>query len=473
MPGLRALCLAATLLALAELPVSAHEGHDHGPAPAAAPISDGETLAGRSERFEIVARQSGDDLVVTLDRRDSNVPVAVASVSVRRDGKTIPLQATTPGVFAAKIAQVGAPGTYQLEIVASLDGHDDRLAGSLVVAASGGAAVPHRHPDGAVYLAKPAQHLLDIRTVIAATVEAAPSREIVGRVIADPNGFARVQATRDGRIEAPGEGFPHLGQKVGRDEVLAVLVPTLTTAEEAALRDKLIQVERDMAGLVPRADAIGIVNPNMPMSDAAAGVLQDLQIQSQGLRRQHELIKAVLGQHIPIKASIDGVVASVRVTASQVVGTRDVLFEVVDRDQALVEAFSFEPVDDVAAASGLTDDGRAIKLAFMGRGNVLRQQAVPLLFRVTEGAAALDIGTPVRVLATTAHRQRGVKLPLAAVQRGFGNLAVVWEHTAPETFVPHIVTMLPLDADGVLITGGLTDGMRVVAVGAQFVNQVR
>jgi hypothetical protein len=59
------------------------------------------------------------------------------------------------------------------------------------------------------------------------------------------------------------------------------------------------------------------------------------------------------------------------------------------------------------------------------------------------------------------------------VQRGFGGLSVVWEHTAPETFVPHIVTIAPLDADSVLITGGLGDGLRVVIGGAQFVNQVR
>jgi hypothetical protein len=474
MPGLRALCRAATLLALVVgSPLQAHEGHDHGPPPVAAAISDGEALAGQTARFEIVARQVGDDLVVTLDRRDSNAPVVAASVSVRRDGKAISLQPTASGTYAAKIALIGAVGTYQLEIVATFDGHEDRLAGALVVAASGGAAVPHRHPDGAVYLGKAAQHLLEVRTVVATTAEAAPSREIVGRVIPDPNGFARVQATRDGRIDPPEEGFPHLGQKVGRDEVLAVLVPTLTTVEEASLREKLIQVERDMAALVPRADAIGIVNPNMPMSDAAAGVLQDLQIQSQGLRRQQELIKSVLDQRIPIKASIDGVIANVRVTAGQVVGTREVLFEVVNRDQALVEGFSFEPVDDIAAASGLTDDGRAVKLAFMGRSNVLRQQAIPLLFRVTEGAAGLDIGTPVRVLAATAHHLRGIKLPRAAVQRGFGSLPVVWEHTAPETFVPHLVTVAPLDADNVLITAGLTDGMRLVATGAQFVNQVR
>jgi biotin carboxyl carrier protein len=261
---------------------------------------------------------------------------------------------------------------------------------------------------------------------------------------------------------------------VTQGEVLAVLAPTLSSFEEASLREKLAQIERDMAALVPRADAVGQVNPNMPMSDAAAGVLQELQIQSQGLRRQQELVKAALEQKIEIKAPLAGVIARADVTAGQVVAARDVLFEVVNRSEAMVEAFSFEPAGgEIAGASGVTDDGRAVKLAFVGRGRVLRQQAVPLLFRVTQGSAALDIGTPVRVLVTAAQRRRGIALPRAAVQRGFGNLSVVWEHTAPETFVPHIVTAAPLDADSVLVTAGLDDGLRVVTTGAQFVSQVR
>jgi len=59
------------------------------------------------------------------------------------------------------------------------------------------------------------------------------------------------------------------------------------------------------------------------------------------------------------------------------------------------------------------------------------------------------------------------------VQRGFGGLSLVWEHTGPETFVSHIVTVASLDADSVLVTAGLGEGLRVVIGGAQFVNQVR
>jgi cobalt-zinc-cadmium efflux system membrane fusion protein len=474
-PATIILLLTALLLVVGSS-LLAHEGHDHGPPSAAMQAADNPVISGRSERFEIVARQVADDLVVAIDAIDTNAPVDVESVIVQSGGQTMALRQTAPGTYASKVSLLGAPGAHEIVIAASVGGREDRFSGSLVtVAGAGGLTMPHRHPDGAVFLPKPAQRLLEIRTGVAKTTEAAASREIAGRVIPDPNAFGRVQAVRDGRIEANGEGLPHLGQAVKEGEVLAYLIPTLSSFEETSLRQTLAQVERDMAALVPRADAIGQVNPNMPMGDAAAGVLQELQIQSQGLRRQYELIKAALDQKIEIKAPVTGVIAVANAAAGQVVAARDVLFEVVDPARALVEGFSFDSAagEDIAAASAATDDGRQIKLAFLGRGRILQQQAAPLLFRVSEGAEALDIGTPLRVFVSGRKTTKGIKLPRAAVQRASGNLSVVWEHTAPETFVPHIVTFAPLDAGHVMVTGGLADDMRLVIAGAQFINQVR
>src|SRR5262249_16553610 len=171
-------CVVALTMCIAASSLRAHEGHDHGPAPSTAQPADMPTLSGQTERFEIVAGQVGDDLVVALDRRDSNAPVVGAAVSVREGGKAVPLRPTKPGEYAAKVALVGAPGAHDLTIAANVDGRDDKLTGSLVVAASGNAAVPHRHPDGAVFLAKAAQHLLDVRTIVAPTVHAAPRRQL-------------------------------------------------------------------------------------------------------------------------------------------------------------------------------------------------------------------------------------------------------------------------------------------------------
>ena len=141
------LVLSAFLLVTSSFPIRAHEGHDHGPAPAAAQSAAAPSLGGRSERFEIVARQVGDDLVVTIDRIDSNAPADAALVSVQSEGKTALLRQIGPGTFAAKAALLGPAGSHDITIVATLDGREERVAGSLVTAATaGGAPAPHRTP---------------------------------------------------------------------------------------------------------------------------------------------------------------------------------------------------------------------------------------------------------------------------------------------------------------------------------------
>jgi hypothetical protein len=338
-----------------------------------------------------------------------------------------------------------------------------------------GDAVPHRHPDGSVFLPKATQHILGIRTERALESEAARTQEIAGRVVADPNKSGRVQAVRDGRIEAAQHGLPHLGQAVQQGEVLAYLIPILSSFEEASLRQSLIQVERDLALLVPRADAVNTVNPNMPMSDATAGMLQELQIQAQALTRQKETILATLNQKIEIKAPVAGSVTITNMGSGQVVAARDVLLEIADPSAAWVEAWSFDSAtaDEIASATAITDGGREMRLAFVGRGRVLQQQAAPLLFRVEQGTETVSIGEAVRIVLAGKDKQIGIVLPATAVTRGPGNLSVVFEHMTPETFVPRTVQAVPLDAARVMVFGAIAQGMRLVTSGAGLIAQVR
>ena len=65
------------------------------------------------------------------------------------------------------------------------------------------ADLPQRLPDGSLFVPKITQRLLSIRTVLAGESTAGSTIELNGQIIADPNGFGRVQATVDGRIDAP------------------------------------------------------------------------------------------------------------------------------------------------------------------------------------------------------------------------------------------------------------------------------
>lgn len=341
--------------------------------------------------------------------------------------------------------------------------------------APAGGAIPHRHANSSVFLSKPTQHLVGIRTVIAVESDAAPSVEIAGRVVVDPNRSGRAQAVRDGSIEAGPKGFPHLGQPVTQGEVLAYLIPTLSSAEVAALQQTLAQIERDMALLVPRSDAIATINPNMPMGEATASALQELQIQSQSLTRQKDIVVAALNQRIEIKAPIAGVISSALVNIGQVVAARDPLFEFVVRGAAWVEGWSFDPIpaEGIATATALIENGRTVHLSFVGRGPVLRQQATPIIFRITDDASNIEFGTPVRVFLGDTRKARGIVLPAAAVERSAGAVSIVWEHSAPEIFISHPVKAMPLDAARVIVTGDVKAGMHLVVGGANMLSQVR
>jgi cobalt-zinc-cadmium efflux system membrane fusion protein len=524
--------------AVAPALLAAHEGHDHA-TNTPAPAIEGARLSMQSERFQVVAFPAESDLIIYVDDADSNEAIGNASVTVEVGGDQVAAIAKSAGLYAAPVERLRNPGKHAITIDVALGDQKERFAGSLLVGPSGpsasapmrhaygswapalalagfgfgaalvfrsgrarwagaalvavmvlvlaatafgqslpritGDAVAHRHPDGAVFLPKATQHILGIKTVRALESEAGSTEEIAGRVIADPNKSGRVQAVRDGRIEAAPQGLPHLGQSVKEGEVLAYLSPILSAFEEVSLRQTLAQVERDMALLVPRADAIGMVNPNMPAAETTIHMIQELQIQSQALSRQKEAVLATLNQKIEIKAAVAGIVTAANIVSGQVVAARDTLLEIADPGAAWVEGWSFgsEIGNDIAGATAITEQQRQLRLSFIGRGRVLQQQAVPLLFRIEQGAETVSIGEAVRIVFAGKDKRIGIVLPAAAIARGSGNLSIVFEQTTPETFVPRVVQVVPLDAERVMIFGDVSQGMRVVTNGAWLIAQVR
>ena len=89
------------------------------------------------------------------------------------------------------------------------EGHDNAPA-----AVSGDG--PRRLPDGSVFLPKPAQHQLGVRTLAVQAGEHPQAFELAGTVAMDPNAGGKVQATLAGRLEAGPRGLPVLGQAVMR-----------------------------------------------------------------------------------------------------------------------------------------------------------------------------------------------------------------------------------------------------------------
>ncbi len=328
---------------------------------------------------------------------------------------------------------------------------------------------PRRLADGGLFVPKAAQRQLGLRTQPVAMADLAATLAFNGRVIADPNAGGRVQATQGGRVEPGPRGLPTLGQKVIKGQVLAWLRPTTGNIERGNQRALLAELAAQIALTEARLNRYAQLEGAIPGKEIEAA-----RIELAALKQRKAAIGAGLDSAEALTAPASGVVSAAHVVAGQVVEAREVLFEIVDPARLAVEALAYDPAQAAGiTAASLDLPGGGTALAFVGAGRQLREQALPLLFRVRSGNAALAVGMPVKVIARTAATTRGAALPLAALGRGADGETTVWVKLAPERFAPRRVEVRPLDGERVTVTAGLEEGERVVVGGASLLGQVR
>lgn len=329
---------------------------------------------------------------------------------------------------------------------------------------------PRRQPDGSIFVAKPSQRLLGLRTGTAEPGEASVAVQLTGQVVADPNASGRVQASEAGRIEAPEGGFPALGQRVARGEVLGFVVPIMAAQDRVGVRASIAELDALIVIGEARVRRLTALSGTV-----AAREISDARAELEGLRQRRAAnLPAVAGRE-PILAPSAGLISVVRVAAGQVIQAQEPLFDIVDPTRLWVEAIAFDPaaVAEISGASAVTAGGQALRLGFVGRGMTLRQQGLPLHFRIEGGAPGLAVGQPVTVLVETPRRAAGIVLPAEAVIRNPEGGQVVYEMPSAERFLPRPVRAQPLDGQHVLVTAGIERGARVVIRGAGLIAQVR
>jgi len=329
---------------------------------------------------------------------------------------------------------------------------------------------PSRQPDGSVFLPKPAQRQLGVRTLVTVAGQHAKAFELAGTVVMDPNAGGKVQAVLAGRLEAGPKGLPGVGQAVRKGEVLAWVVPTAGAIERSnqvaqqaelraahALAAKRVARLKELADTVPRKDIEAAESEARSLTERIAAV-------GGGLATREVLI-----------APVSGVIASANAVAGQVVDSRELIFEVIDPARLRIEALAFDAAisSDVGSAT-LAVGKERVPLTFVGAAHSLREQALPLAFRAEAAAlSALAVGQPVRVFVQSKSKVKGIAVPLASLMKNPANQSIVWVKTAPERFEPRTVTAEPLDGVNVAITSGLKAGDRVATQGATLINQVR
>lgn len=344
-------------------------------------------------------------------------------------------------------------------------GHDGAETG---MALSGNG--PKRQPDGSVFLPKPAQRQMGVRTMVGEVKQLPRATELSGKVVMDPNAGGKVQALVAGRLQAGPRGLPTVGQTVRKGEVLAYVLPAAAAIERSNQSAQLAELGASRSLASKRLARLQELADTVPRKEIEAA---ESEVQSLGARIN--ALGAGLSARDTLVAPVSGVIASANAVTGQVVDARELLFEVIDPLRLRIEALAFDPAlaADVAGAY-LVVGGQKVPLIFVGASRALREQALPLAFRA-EGPALsqLAVGQPVAVVVQSRSQVGGVPVPAASLMKNPANQTIVWVKTAPERFEAHVVTVEPLDGATVVVTSGLKAGDRVATQGAALINQVR
>jgi hypothetical protein len=293
--------------------------------------------------------------------------------------------------------------------------------------------------------------------------------ELPGRVIPDPNASGVVQASVGGRLSAPPGGFPRLGAAVAKGDVLAYVAPPIQQIDVSDMRQRQGELDQQISIVETRLARYARL---VSSGAVARQMFEETQLELQGLKDRRIALDFSRRQPEALVAPVDGIVADATPVAGQIAQPNAVIFHIVDPTRLWVEALSFAAINPVSA-SATTAAGRSLTLAFRGSGFADRSQSIPVHFAIEGDTNGLRAGQFVTVQVATDERRDGVAVRRSAVVRTANGQDFVFEHTAPERFVPRAVRVEPLDGARVLIVSGAGAGQRIVTQGADLLDHVR
>lgn len=330
--------------------------------------------------------------------------------------------------------------------------------------------IAQRLSDGSLFVPKPTQRILAIRTALAQSSTHRKTLELPGRVIPDPNASGFVQASVSGRLSPPEGGFPKLGTIVRTGDVLALVTPPFQAIDVSDMRQKAGEHDQQI-NIVERRIAR---YESLTKTGAVPKVtLDEAILELKGLRERRAALDKTRGEPERLIAPVSGVIAAANAVSGQIAETNAVVFQIVDPARLWVEALTFSLLPDAEPATARTGEGRKLTLTFQGAGLSDRSQALPVHFAIQGETKGLRVGQLLTVLAPTGEETQGLAVPRTSVLRGANGQSILFEHTAPERFEPRTVRVEPLDAEHVLVLDGLAAGKRVVVRGAELLNQIR
>ena len=324
-----------------------------------------------------------------------------------------------------------------------------------------------RLPDGAAFLPKPAQTLLQVRTVTVHTQRLPRSVLLPGRVVHDPQSRVVVQAEQTGRLAPPPHGFILPGTPVKKGELLAYLQPVVSALDRARQQAELAALEKDL--YLNRRQTERLLAQLGAQDSSASVALEVGRAEQAALQKRIDLLRGALADKLPMTAPVDGLIGEVNALNGAVVPAGAQIFSIVDPTRFRLQALATPDLDtqQIHSAHAVLSDGSSFPLAFAGHGFQLANQALPLQFRPLADMPPLLVGALFDIRLQTHESVEGLPVPRdALLSAPAGADAWVWVRTDAERFEPRRVETQSADEHSVLVVSGLQAGDRVVSRGA-------
>ncbi|MEQ1647009.1 MAG: efflux RND transporter periplasmic adaptor subunit [Hyphomicrobiaceae bacterium] len=337
--------------------------------------------------------------------------------------------------------------------------------------AQGGASdLPRRLPDGSVFLPKPTQRLLEVRTRYVQPETARRTLRLVGRVIANPNSSAIVQSAVEGRIAPVNGKFPQVGQAVKAGEVLAHVQPLLAAIDRSDVEQTAGNLDQLIALAQNKLDQY-----RKFATTFSAEKIRTAEIEVDNLRQRRAALNKRQAGREDLIAPADGVIMSAQAQIGQIVSPKDVLFNIVQPSALWVEALAYDNIDvaRLGAAQVVAHDHTSAALKFIGANPALAQHATVLKFDMSSSDSHFQMGRNVTVLVEMGEQNTGIVLPRSAVVQAPNGQHVVFRHTEPERFEPKPVKFVEIDATRAMLTVGVEANEKIVVDAATLINQIR
>lgn len=519
---LRALTLVAALLALGGC--AGDHGHDHGAGEAHGHPHPGEA-EGEPEPPDQVITQFGVStelfvefpalvkgrswpFAVHLTKLTDYKALTAGTVTVRLEGAGAPPEEfvqqgpSRPGYFRTVVEPKHVGLRHLTLTVRAGDLHDVHDLGPFPVYRSVEEAIRSEPIDDAevgsdeISFLKEQQWKLDFGLAEVRERKLRPALAANGTLQPRHHGEAWVSAPQEGRILEAEEGgeFPHMGLRVEKGQVLAVLAIPLhegagdpATMELAVERSRVefTAAERELKRLTGLFEQEAVPERRViearSRQEKAWAELQAAKRRLENFRAQQRSEGEGAAGRVVLRAPIAGTIVGSKVVPGVFVDPGDELFQIVDLERLWLEVHvpasqSFRVAEAAGAWFEVEGSERVFEVSEETGGRLVTvggvvdpaTRTVPVIFELPNPEGLLRVGMFARVRVLTRDPRQALAIPRDAIIEEDGK-TVAYVQLGGETFERRILKLGLRDGDWVEVLEGLDDGDVLVTKGAYYV----